>query len=136
MIQGRSSRSVIPSGHDVADKRGFGRNIDEQFRTLPWPIRAITKYSVWQPAADQLKAAGERLRAILPTDANSDDVSGLPDFPGVPVGVTPQEHEFIRTGGKGQFGEPFTAIHYEEYGFEGGPCGSRKAGHPFSLPIR
>jgi glyoxylase-like metal-dependent hydrolase (beta-lactamase superfamily II) len=37
------------------------------------------------------------------------------------VWVTPQEHEFIRQGGHGQFGKPFTGIRYEEYGFEGGP---------------
>jgi glyoxylase-like metal-dependent hydrolase (beta-lactamase superfamily II) len=35
--------------------------------------------------------------------------------------VTAQEHEFIRTGGKGQFGKPFTGIRYEEYRFEGDP---------------
>jgi len=45
----------------------------------------------------------------------------LPDFPGVPVWVTPQEREFISKGGNGQFGKPFTGIRYEEYGFEGGP---------------
>ena len=35
--------------------------------------------------------------------------------------VTPEEHQFIRKGGSGQFGKPFTGIRYEEYGFEGGP---------------
>jgi len=108
-----------PQGNLLIDT-GFGRNIDEQFRTLPWTIRAITKYSLWQPAVDQLQAAGKPLRAILLTHSHWDHVSGLPDFPGVPVWVTTQEHEFIRTGGKGQFGKPFTGIRYEEYGFEGG----------------
>jgi glyoxylase-like metal-dependent hydrolase (beta-lactamase superfamily II) len=49
-----------------------------------------------------------------------DHVSGLPDFPGAPVWVTPEERKFISKGGSGQFGKPFTRIRYEEYGFEGG----------------
>jgi len=109
---------------DLLIDTGFGRHIDEQFATLPLILRAITSYSLWQPAADQLKAAGydqRSLRAILLTHAHWDHVSGLSDFPDVPVWVTPQEREFIRKGGSGQFGKPFTGIRYEEYGFEGDP---------------
>lgn len=112
-----------PKG-DLLIDTGFGRNIDQQFRSMPFIFRAITFYSLWQPAVDQLKAADydlKSLRAILLTHSHWDHVSGLPDFPGVPVWVTREEHEFIRKSGDMDFCRLFTGIRYEEYGFEGGP---------------
>ena len=41
-----------PKG-DLLIDTGFGRNIAQQFRTLPWSVRAIIFYSLWRPAADQ-----------------------------------------------------------------------------------
>lgn len=120
-----------PQG-DLLIDTGFGRNIDEQFLTMPLIVRAMTVYSLWQPAADQFETVGydmNSLRAILLTHSHWDHVSGLPDFPGVPVWVTPQEREFISKGGHGQFGKPFTGIRYNEYGFEGGPYLGFPASH-------
>lgn len=120
-----------PKG-DLLIDTGFGCDIDKQFRTLPWTVRAITFYSLWRPAADQLRDVGydpKSLHAILLTHSHWDHVSGLPDFPGVPVWVTPQEHEFIRTNGDMNFCRLFTSIRYEEYGFEGGPYLGFPASH-------
>jgi len=120
-----------PKG-DLLIDTGFGRNIDQQFRTLPFLVRLITFYRLWRPAADQLRDVGydpKSLHAILLTHSHWDHVSGLPDFPGVPVWVTAQEHDFIRQSGDMDFCRLFIGINYVEYGFEGGPYLGFSASH-------
>ncbi|MFF4724127.1 MBL fold metallo-hydrolase [Streptomyces mirabilis] len=115
-----------PSGDLLVDT-GFGRGIDQQMTTMPPLFQRMTKYEMWKPARDQLEAAGYdfgRLAGILLTHAHWDHVSGLPDFPGVPVLVTEREKAaFDREGMHGYFGAPFseTSIPWSVIRFESGP---------------
>src|SRR5215813_13142568 len=90
-----------PQG-DVLVDTGVGRTIALQLKQMPLLFRIGTDLVPSAAAADQLDAAGydrKRLRYILLTHAHWDHVSGVPDFPGVPVLVTAAEHRFIDEGG-------------------------------------
>jgi N-acyl homoserine lactone hydrolase len=120
-----------PKGDLLVDT-GFGRDIAEQFATMPRYFRAVTKYQLWKPAADQLTAAGYdlgRLKAILLTHTHWDHMSGLPDFPDLPIMVTAWDKAFfdnpsaIGRFGPPSFGAPFTQtrFHWQVFDFDSGP---------------
>ena len=111
---------------------GFGRDIARQFSTMPRYFQAVTKYQLWKPAADQLEAADYdfgRLKAILLTHAHWDHMSGLPDFPGLPVMVSARDKAFFGKSralghvGPPSFGASFTEtpFNWQVFDFEGGP---------------
>jgi glyoxylase-like metal-dependent hydrolase (beta-lactamase superfamily II) len=113
-----------PQG-DVLIDTGIGRTIDSQLKGMPFSFRLGTDLEQFQPAADQLDAPGydrKNLRYILLTHAHWDHVSGVPDFPGVPVLVTPAERRFFDEAG-------FVTVTARgidrslllDYSFEGGP---------------
>jgi glyoxylase-like metal-dependent hydrolase (beta-lactamase superfamily II) len=110
---------------DLLIDTGLGRQIDRQFELMPAAFRAITKYNGIGTAADQLEAAGYELRSlsgILLTHAHWDHVSGVADFPDVPVLLPPAEREFIDTGGPASvIARSISGVDYVPYDFEGGP---------------
>src|SRR6516225_6582155 len=112
-----------PQG-DLLIDTGLGRTIAEQMGEFPFLFRLGTDLVRFQAAADQLEAAGydrTQLRYILLTHAHWDHVSGVPDFPAVPVLVTAAEHRFIYASGFPN--APARTIdpkRYQDYGFDGG----------------
>ena len=91
---------------------------------MPLLFRLGTDLVRFQAAADQLDAAGydrRQLRYILLTHAHWDHVSGVPDFPGVPVLVTAAEHRFIDEGGWATAHAKGMNAVFQEYAFDGGP---------------
>jgi N-acyl homoserine lactone hydrolase len=120
-----------PQGDLLVDA-GFGRDIAAQFATMPRYFQAITRYQLWKPAAGQLEAASYdfgRLKAILLTHAHWDHMSGIPDFPGLPIMISARERAFFersqalgRSGPPG-FGPPFTEFpfNWQVLDFDGGP---------------
>ena len=110
---------------DLLIDTAFGRHLEEHLGEMPFLFRAITDYTVFQPAADALVAAGydpKTLHGIVLTHAHWDHTSGVADFPDTPVWVTYEERRYIRDAGM------LTAVirntpdvRYVEYGFGDGP---------------
>jgi glyoxylase-like metal-dependent hydrolase (beta-lactamase superfamily II) len=113
-----------PRGDLIIDT-GFGRDIDAQVGAMPLWFREMTRYRRDTPAADRLAAAHydtTRLAGIILTHAHWDHVSGIPDFPSLPVLVTREEQAFIPAGGMMTVtARQTTAGRLQTYAFEGGP---------------
>jgi glyoxylase-like metal-dependent hydrolase (beta-lactamase superfamily II) len=110
---------------DLLIDTGAGRTIVSQLAVAPFLFRLGTDLAQSQPAADQLDAAGyERahLRYILLTHGHWDHVSGVPDFPGVPVLVNSPERRFIdEDGWATATARGLNPTVFQEYTFDGGP---------------
>ena len=112
-----------PQG-DLLIDTGLGRSITQQMRAFPFLFRLGTELVRLQAAADQLDASGydrKQLRYILLTHAHWDHVSGVSDFPGVPVLVTAAEHHFIDEGGWATADARRMNAVFQEYTFNDGP---------------
>lgn len=104
---------------------GFGKDVDQHFKTIPKLMQAVSKYEKEPTVAAQLHAAGiepSTLKAVILTHAHWDHVSGLADLPGVPVWVNAQEREFIKSGGDmSALVRSFGELNYHVYDFPSGP---------------
>lgn len=123
-----------PKGDFLIDT-GFGREVDQHVETIPLLMQLLSKYDVNQPAADQLNGEDysiEQLAGIILTHAHWDHVSGIPDFPEVPVWVPQDELDFIRSDDDHTvLIRSFESINYLIYAFDDGPY----MGFPSSIDI-
>jgi glyoxylase-like metal-dependent hydrolase (beta-lactamase superfamily II) len=87
-----------PNGNVLIDT-GLGRNVDAHYDVVSWLMRQVTRLVKEPPVADQLKAAGLSLNAVVITHAHWDHVSGAEDLTGVPVLMSEAELAFIDNGG-------------------------------------
>ena len=79
---------------------GFGSNVDEQVRHIPFLMQKMTNYDKEKPAAVQLAAGGirpEQINMILLSHSHWDHVSGWEDFPGVEGWMTREEVRYSQT---------------------------------------
>jgi glyoxylase-like metal-dependent hydrolase (beta-lactamase superfamily II) len=114
---------------------GFGRELAQQVLSVPWLMRALSRYSAGTPAVEQLRAGGyeaSRLAGILLTHVHWDHVSGVPDFPGVPVWMPDEEKRFVDSGSSmAALMHSFSGVRTEQYAWDGGPYLGYARSHDF-----
>lgn len=113
-----------PKG-DLLFDTGFGRNVDEHVKRMPWLMQKMTSYKKGTAVGDQLFANGYRaegLAGVVLTHAHWDHVSGLDSLPSVPVWVTTAERGFISSQAPmTDLINSFENVNYREYKFNDGP---------------
>jgi glyoxylase-like metal-dependent hydrolase (beta-lactamase superfamily II) len=110
-----------PKGNLLVDT-GLGRNVDAHYDVVPWLMRQVTTMVKETAAADQLRKAGVELRAIVLTHAHWDHVSGVEDFPGVPVWMSQAELDFVGKGGPAaELARRLKTAAYTSFPWDGGP---------------
>lgn len=109
---------------DLLIDTGFGRNVAAHAHTLPWLMRAFSTYTATAPAIERLASGGydpARLAGIVITHAHWDHVSGVPDFPGVPVWTNADERSFVASGAPlAEVMRSFGVTNVREYAWDGG----------------
>lgn len=110
-----------PSGNILIDA-GLGRNVDAHYETVPWLMRNVTTLVKETPAAGQLKTAGVEVSAIVLTHAHWDHVSGVEDFPNIPVWMSEAELAFVDKGGAAtELARSVKTTDFTNFPWNGGP---------------
>lgn len=101
---------------------GFGKNVDEHFKTTPWLMQQTARYVKEPTVAEQLKAANVVPAGIVLTHTHWDHVSGLEDLPNIQVFVTKAELAFVNSGDPAtKLARIIGTVQYNVYGFPDGP---------------
>ncbi|MET0287766.1 MAG: MBL fold metallo-hydrolase [Polyangiales bacterium] len=88
---------------DLLIDTGLGTHAREHFATTPFLMRQFAKLTLHTPAATRLRANAydlHELGGIVLTHAHWDHVSGVPDFPGVPLWMNAAESAFVHAGSR------------------------------------
>lgn len=110
---------------DLLIDTGLGVHAREHFARTSFQMRATTELMVRTPAIEHLRRGGydvAALAGILPTHVHWDHISGVPDFPGVPVWLNDVERAFAAHGGEiTALMRSFGAVPTRRYTFDTAP---------------
>src|SRR5215468_10006714 len=104
---------------------GFGANVDQHWKTIPWLVRQLSSYVKETPAAAQLQQNGialDQIKFAVITHSHWDHISGLEDFPGLEVRMPTAELQFIRDRKMpGLIDQMIDKLNVHTFDFTGGP---------------